>query len=93
MRRLAWGLLAACTACAAPPPAAPVPPEVAACNDGVYKDPTVRDLIEKGAGSPTFMRDHDGDLRAAKAQSVLHCLQSRGLARQGGGVERQKTAL
>lgn len=85
----AGGMVLACAACAAPP-SPPVSPEVAACQEGVYKDPVVKDLIEKGAGSPSFMREHEGDLRAAKAQSTLHCLQSRGLARPGGGVERRK---
>ncbi len=91
MRHLSWALLLACTACAATP-STPLSPEAAACQEGVYNDPAVKELIEIGAGSQYFMNEHQQDLRVAKADAMLRCLQSRGLAPLGGGVERPKVA-
>ena len=91
MRHFSWALLLACTACAVSP-SRPVSPEVAACQENAYKDPVVKELIEIGAGSQYFMQQHQEDLKAAKADATLRCLQSRGLASPGGGVERPKVA-
>ncbi len=89
MRNFSWALLLACAACATSP-STPVSPEVAACREGVYHDPAVKELIEIGAGSQYFMNEHQADLKAAKADATLRCLQSRGLAPPGSGVERPK---
>ncbi len=91
MRHFSWALLLACTACAGVP-SAPAPPAVVACQEGVYNDPAVKELIEIGVGSQYFMNEHQEGLKAAKADATLRCLQSRGLAPLGGGVERPKVA-
>jgi hypothetical protein len=67
-------------------PAARIP---SVCEDQVYADPLVKDLIMKGAGSTGFARNHENQLQAAKQDAATRCLQAKGLIRPGG-VERQR---
>jgi hypothetical protein len=67
-------------------PAANIP---SICEDQVYADPLVKDLIMKGAGSTGFARNHQNQLQAAKEDAATRCLQAKGLIRQGG-VERRR---
>ena len=67
--------------------ALPIPP---ACERQVYDDPVVKDLITKGAGTEYFRINHVNQLRAAKDDATLRCMQQKGLARPGGGVERPR---
>ena len=59
------------------------------CVDQVYADPTVKELIMKGAGSSDFARNHEDDLKYAKLDASHRCMQQKGLIRPGGGVARQ----
>ena len=87
MRSLCWlpGLLglAACTLDTAP--YAPIP---TVCEDQVYADPVVKDLILKGSGSDYFRRSHEDQLKYAKIDAARRCMQLKGLAPPGGGVQR-----
>ncbi len=67
-------------------PAASVP---SICEEQVYADPLVKDLIIKGAGSTGFARNHEDELQAAKQDAATRCLQAKGLI-PPGGVERRK---
>ena len=58
------------------------------CESQVYADPTVKDLLMKSAGSITFARDHEDQLKYAKLDAAHRCLQNKGIIPQGGGVER-----
>lgn len=60
------------------------------CEDQVYADPLVRDMIMKGAGSDYYANNHIDQMKAAKQDATQRCLQQKGLARPGGGVERQR---
>jgi hypothetical protein len=62
----------------------------AVCEDQVYADPTVKDLILKGAGSPSFQRNHENELAYAKSDAAHRCMQQKGLLPPGGGVQRQR---
>lgn len=64
-------------------------PDAAACRAEAEGDPDVRALILKGAGSPTFLAEHQENLKAARQRATLACLRARGVIRPGG-VERQK---
>ena len=68
-----------------PAPVADVP---SVCEAQVYADPHVKDLLMKGAGSTSFARQHEDELKFAKVDATHRCLQSKGLAPPGGGVER-----
>jgi hypothetical protein len=76
--------LAACGVSKAPAAAVP-----SVCEDFVYNDPQVKDLIMKGVGSTGFARNHENELSAAKQDATTRCLQAKGLVR-GGGVERPR---
>ncbi len=79
-----WALLAiALTACTAEPPA------VSACESEAERDPTVKELELKGAGSPQFLRDHLEETARAKKDATYRCLQRTGVVRSGA-VERQR---
>ncbi len=87
MKALGWlpGLLAlaACTVDTAPN--APIP---SVCEDQVYADPVVKDLILKSAGSETYRINHVEQLKYAKIDATRRCMQLKGLAPPGGGVQR-----
>ena len=68
-------------------PFAPIP---AACEDQVYADPVVKDIILKGTGSDYYRRSHDEQLKYAKIDAAHRCMQQKGLAPPGGGVQRQR---
>ena len=60
------------------------PPAVQACKAQANDDPEVRHLVAASAGSGSFARDHQYDLRDARRQATLRCLRARGLAPPGG---------
>ncbi len=60
------------------------PPAVQACQAQANDDPEVRHLIAASAGSGSFAREHQSDLRDARRQATLRCLRARGIAPQGG---------
>ena len=62
------------------------------CEEQVYADPVVKDLIMKGAGTENFRVNHVNQLRAAKDDATTRCMQQKGLARPGGGVERPRVS-
>ncbi len=66
-------------------PAAAIPEQ---CSAQVYADPAVKALIMKGAGSESFLRQHQDELKYAKLDAAHRCMQQQGLAAPGGGVER-----
>ncbi len=87
MRALGWlpGLLALAACGIDTAPNAPIP---AVCEDQVYADPVVKDLILKSAGSETYRLNHTEQLRYAKIDAARRCMQLKGLAPPGGGVAR-----
>lgn len=64
-------------------------PEVAACKSEAERSPAVAELTAKGAGSPSFLAEHQEELKVARQSAVLTCLRGRGAIRPGG-VERQR---
>jgi len=82
-------LLSACARDAAPISTADAARD-AACESEVNKDPTVQDIIMKGAGSEHYMLENQDRLRLAKQRARLACLRSRGVLPKGGGVEAQR---
>jgi hypothetical protein len=66
-------------------PAAPIP---SICDEQVYADPHVKDLLLKSAGSPSFARQHEDELKYAKVDAAHRCMQQKGILPPGGGVER-----
>ena len=88
MRRLALPALLGLAACSIDP--APVANIPAVCEDQVYADPKVKFLIMEGAGSPNLARNTEDQLRFAKIDAARRCMQQKGLARPGGGVERPR---
>ena len=68
-------------------PAAPIPPQ---CEAQVYADPHVKDLLMKSAGSEVFASDHIEEMKYAKIDAAHRCMQQKGLAPPGGGVERPR---
>ncbi len=74
-------------ACSSPDlaPAASIP---AACEDQVYADPAVKDLIIRSMGSDTNRLNHVEQLKYAKIDAARRCMQLKGLAPAGGGVQR-----
>ena len=82
-------LLLAVAACGkfdtAPSTPTPIP---AVCEDQVYADPVVKDLIMKGAGSDSYRESHIDQLKYAKVDAARRCQQQKGLIPPGGGVER-----
>jgi hypothetical protein len=89
MRALtAFAAVAALAGCGIDPaPSAPVP---SVCQDQVYADPLVKDLILKGAGSDSFRRNHEDQLKYAKIDAAHRCMQQKGLLTPGGGVARPR---
>ncbi len=80
-------LLAPLAACGlSDSPVASIP---SGCQDQVYNDPQVKDLLMKSAGSAGFARNHENELQAAKQDATTRCLQAKGLV-PSGGVERPK---
>ncbi len=69
---------------------APVADYPAQCEAQVYADPRVKDLLMKTAGSDTFARQHEDELKFAKVDAAHRCAQQRGLTAPGGGVERSR---
>lgn len=67
----------------------PGSPDQESCAREALRDPIVKDFIMKGAGSDTYLREHDEEIRAAKQDAAVRCLRGRGLV-PAGGVERQK---
>lgn len=63
--------------------------EMAACKAEAERSPVVRELIAKGAGSPTFLAESQEELKVSRQAAMLGCLRARGAIRPGG-VERQK---
>ena len=87
MRAIVWlpGLLAL-TACGMDTaPNAPIP---TVCEDQVYADPVVKDMILKGSGSDFYRRSHEDQLKYAKIDAARRCMVLKGLAPPGGGVQR-----
>ncbi len=70
-----------------PPHAPPIP---AVCEDQVYNDPQVHDLIIRGLANTAYAVNHQNELAAAKNDAALRCMQAKGLAPRGGGVERPR---
>ncbi len=68
-------------------PAANYPP---ACEGQVYADPKVKELIVRGMGSDNLRRNTEEQLRNAKLDAARRCMQQKGLAPPGGGVERRR---
>ena len=66
-----------------------VPPAQSACEAEAERDPTVKELELKGAGSPQFLRDHLEETAQAKKAAAYRCLQRTGVIR-AGSVERQR---
>ena len=64
-------------------------PDEISCASQAENDPTVREMIRKGAGNPYLQREGFEARRAAEQDATLACLRNRGLIRRGG-VERQK---
>ncbi len=58
------------------------------CEQQVYADPTVKDMIAKGAGSDGYRLTHENALKYAKIDASNRCLQQKGLLPPGGGVQR-----
>ena len=80
-------LLASLSACIRDQaPYAPVP---SVCEDQVYADPVVKDLILKGSGSDYYRMTHEEQLKYAKIDAARRCMQQKGLAPPGGGVQRR----
>ena len=71
-----------------PAPSAKIPP---VCEDQVYADPKVKDLIMRGAGNDTLRRNTEDQLRYAKLDAAHRCMQQKGLLPPGGGVERPRS--
>jgi hypothetical protein len=75
-------LLIALAGCAHPAPTEdPAIPSV--CEEEVYADPVVKDLIMKGAGSEAFRASHLKRLQKAKLAAAGRCMQQKGIARSG----------
>ena len=89
MRRLAWVMLLGVAACG-PIDIAPAANYPAQCESQVYADPHVKDLLMKSAGSETFAREHEDEMKYAKIDAAHRCMQQKGLAPPGGGVERPR---
>ncbi len=87
MRPAALAVLATLAGCSTfdTAPAANIPSQ---CEAQVFADPTVKDLIAKSAGSDFYARNHEDELKFAKADAAHRCLQQKGLLPPGGGVER-----
>ena len=68
-------------------PAASYPPQ---CEAQVYADPHVKDLLMKSAGSESFAMNHVEEMKYAKIDAAHRCMQQKGLAPPGGGVERPR---
>ena len=87
MRVVGWlpGLLALAACSIDTAPNAPIP---AVCEDQVYADPVVKDLILKSAGSESYRTNHLEQLKYAKIDAARRCMQLKGLAPAGGGVQR-----
>ncbi len=86
-------LLSACARDAAPTSAADAARDAArdaACESEVNKDPTVQDILMKGAGSEHYRLENQDSLRLAKQRARMACLRSRGVLPKGGGVEPQR---
>ena len=66
-------------------PTAPIPP---GCEAQVYADPRVKDLLMKSAGTSSFARQHEDELKYAKIDAAHRCMQLKGMLPPGGGVER-----
>lgn len=60
-----------------------------ACERAANKDPGVKLMIEKAAGSPHYQRENEDRILAAKQDATVACLRARGIVR-GGGVERPR---
>ncbi len=75
-------LLVVLAGCSHPPPApdAPIP---SVCEDQVYADPVVKDLILKGAGSKSFRVSHASQLQSAKLDAARRCMRQKGIAQPG----------
>ncbi len=56
----------------------------AACDAQVNRDPEVRDLIMKGAGSEHFKLETDDELLRARKRARITCLQGLGVVPKGG---------
>lgn len=56
----------------------------AECEAQVDRDPVVRDLIAKSAGSEHFKLENDDLLLQARKRARVACLQGRGLLPKGG---------
>lgn len=92
MTRLAFYLataLLALPACTVLAPSATLGSQEAACLSEADDTPAVKDMMTKAAGSEYYRLEHDGDLKSARQDATVACLQRRGMARRGG-VERQK---
>ena len=68
-------------------PVVNVPPQ---CEQQVYADPTVKEMIAKGAGSDGYRLTHENQLKYAKIDAAHRCMQQKGLAPPGGGVQRPR---
>lgn len=89
MRRAVWLALALpvllVAGCGGPPES----PQESACAQESYSDPTVKDLIMKGAGSEHFQRENQDVLAFARKAAIVRCLKARGIV-PPGGVEAQR---
>ncbi len=75
-------LLVALAGCSHTPPArdAAIP---SVCEDQVYADPVVKDLILKGAGSESFRASHMTQLQDAKLDAARRCMRQKGIQQPG----------
>ncbi len=93
MRRLgclAITTLAALSGCGGRFDTAPAASYPSVCEEQVYADPKVKDLILRGMGSDNLRRNTEDQLQAAKMDAAHRCMQQKGLTAPGGGVERPR---
>ena len=89
MRRLGVVALAALSGCGGHLDTAPAASYPSVCEEQVYADPKVKDLIIRGMGSDNLRRNTEDQLQAAKMDAAHRCMQQKGLTAPGGGVERR----
>jgi hypothetical protein len=84
MKRLTFSLLALAS-CQSGPPSPQTPQQF--CWAVALRDPAVKDLEMKAAGSDILQSKTQGDIAAAKHRAERDCLRRQGIGPTGGGVE------